>query len=103
MASRLLAEVVAVELVGFGVGFSSAFAWLVFALVVFGAGFLRNVEGIQSLLQGISGTAETEKGGETHRPFQSNSVRRSTQAYSPQIFSVKYENLACVEGAIRSP
>ena len=36
-----LAEVVAVELVGFGVGFSSAFAWLVFALVVFGAGFLR--------------------------------------------------------------
>lgn len=37
----ILAEVVAMEMVGYGIVFSSAISWLVFALVVFGAGFLR--------------------------------------------------------------
>ena len=36
-----LAEVVAVEMIGFGIVFASPVSWLVFALAVFGAGFLR--------------------------------------------------------------
>lgn len=44
------------------------------------------------------GSAKTEKGGETHRPFKSRRlVRRTIPGYSARIYSVKTATVACVE------
>lgn len=73
---------------------NSPVSWLVFALAVFGAGFLRERRRLTKSAPRNKWDGRNRKGRRDSPPLSVEA-----QGYSTQIFSVKNESLACVEGA----